>query len=379
MGDYTRSLAEEAQRQGTRAILIGLNDRWLEPDSAAVSESSQSRLDQVPARRFPASAAWKKRIAEAGAVLTDFDPDWVSLQFVCYGFHPRGLVHGLARRLRPLLNGRKSHLMFHELWIGGHAGAAIKERFLGLWQRHCVLKLVRSLRPHVVHTSNPTYRALLKKYGIPGTVLPLFSSIPVVERPDRLSIIALLNEAGARIDPAGARSWIFGFFGSVPPLWPPEPLFSLIQQAAVASERQVTVASIGRLGPGEALWSKLRSRYNPPFSFVKLGEQPAAVVSGFLQTIDFAVSATPWNLTGKSSSVAAMLEHGVPVIVNRPPLDYHLHGVNENASSLLVPMNEDLPVRLPALRQHQPRARLTEITADFLESLSLQVSTQGYL
>ena len=48
---------------------------------------------------------------------------------------------------------------------------------------------------------------------------------------------------------------------------------------------------------------------------IALGEQPSEVISQFLQYADFAINTgTPLHL-GKSSTFAAMLEHGLPIVV----------------------------------------------------------------
>jgi hypothetical protein len=127
------------------------------------------------------------------------------------------------------------------------------------------------------------------------------------------------------------------------------------------------------MGAGEALWDSLQARY-PRFAFSRLGVRSASVVSAFLQTIDLAISPTPWNLTGKSSAVASLLEHGVPVVVNRPAIDYGLRDVAESTDPLLIPLDQWLPDRLRSLQRDPPKERLSGITAAFLRSLSVPLS-----
>src|ERR1022692_2576923 len=50
-------------------------------------------------------------------VLYPFNPNWVSLQFVPFGFHPKGLPFGLPRHLMSIIGSRPLHWMFHELWV----------------------------------------------------------------------------------------------------------------------------------------------------------------------------------------------------------------------------------------------------------------------
>jgi hypothetical protein len=61
---------------------------------------------------------------------------------------------------------------------------------------------------------------------------------------------------------------------------------------------------------------------------------------------DFGVAASPWQLIGKSGSAAAMLDHGLPVIVSRddfqaavtsaPPGDLLLHHCDPSLESKLA-------------------------------------------
>jgi hypothetical protein len=57
--------------------------------------------------------------------------------------------------------------------------------------------------------------------------------------------------------------------------------------------------------------------YAHAVDFIHLGEQPARQVSALMLAADFGVAASPWQLIGKSGSAAAMLDHGLPVIVSR--------------------------------------------------------------
>src|SRR5437899_991410 len=106
VGDYTRRLAETLTRGGHASQLIALNDRHLEVDTGG---------DEI---RLPATMPWNYRIEVARASIDAHAPDWISVQFVPYGFANRGLVWHLGIRLRQLSPSRPFHLMFHELWIG---------------------------------------------------------------------------------------------------------------------------------------------------------------------------------------------------------------------------------------------------------------------
>jgi hypothetical protein len=83
VGDYTHALAQELEKQGHKYALLALNDRHV---GERVLENSE-----CPMLRMPSSAPWLDRMRLAEQLLRDFGPDWVSLQFVCFGWHPKGL------------------------------------------------------------------------------------------------------------------------------------------------------------------------------------------------------------------------------------------------------------------------------------------------
>jgi hypothetical protein len=51
-------------------------------------------------------------------------------------------------------------------------------------------------------------------------------------------------------------------------------------------------------------------------TFILLGPHSETKVSEFFNTIDFGLSSYPIFVIGKSGSAAAMLDHGVPIIVS---------------------------------------------------------------
>ena len=128
------------------------------------------------------------------------------------------------------------------------------------------------------------------------------------------------------------------------------------------------MVSIGRLGPGEALWRDMQSRYGQRFGFARLGERPREEVSVFLQSIDFGLATTPWQLIGKSASTAAMLDHGLPVIVARDDVDVGTKGSPAH-DPLLRRIGADLPQWLTQVRRRPPRDRLAAMSTQFIADL----------
>jgi len=360
VGDYTRRLSEEVLRNGHQPLIVALHDRHI---SQVIDSHYTTPNDAIRTLRFPASISWSRRVSTARDVITSFDPEWVSLQFVPYGFNDKGIALSLGQNLKQIVNDRRTHVMFHELWIGAYRGARSKERLIGKLQRMCIRRVVRHVSPAVVTTSNEPYAALLESAGISSRLLPLFGNIPVVEQPRSNWIEGALktNERGMH--------WMFALFGTLHPTWSPEPLFSYLTEAAGQSGKKVIFAGIGRLGPGETLWNRLSRDYGDAFRFIHLGEQPAERISEVLHAADFGISASPWELIGKSGTVASMIEHGLPVIVNRDDVQFAGIERSKPSSSLLIKMDESLSSRLLTVQRGNPKPMLPDVARLMLSYL----------
>ncbi len=334
VGDFTTLLAEECARRSHKVTRLALNDPFVK------------EIQRSPGLlRFPGDTPWPARAAEGRAWLEEFKPDCVSLQFVCYGFHPRGILTGIAPQVRRLLGEWPKEVFFHELWQGTQSGAQVKQRLNGWLQRRSVVQLLRSLAPRVVHTSNPAYVHLLGRIGIPARRLPLFGSLP------------LPATSAAR----KSNGLTFAFFGTLHPVWPPEPLFGKLR----ALGRPITIAHVGRIGSGAELWDRLQRDYGNDFTFRRLGELPPQEIADFFAAADFGVAATPWSIIGKSASVAAMIDCGLPVIVNRNDIQFPGLDQFPPLDPLLHLLDDDLPSRLREIGHAPPRLRLSDTTDQF--------------
>jgi hypothetical protein len=356
VGDYTRELASSCQSLGARCALVALNDHRIE---RTCEETQSARGESLLCLRLPASDPWPERQRIAEGWLSDNSTDLISLQFVAYGYHPKGIVRGLDRLLAAVIGDRPLHLMLHELWIGAERGAPLRRRLIGTVQRRYVLAMIQALAPRLIHTSNAAYASLLRARRVEAGLLPLCGSIPIIPNPDPHWLGRELTRLGVAPERAMSRDrcWRFGIFGTMLSFWSPEPLFSYIAEAARCSGREVIVAAIGRTGPGATLWQSLQHQYGGRFSFAALGERSAEEISRFLQSIDFGIAMTPWQLIGKSGTTAAMLDHGLPVVVSRddvhfdvasgpahtPPLSPLLHRVDQNCPRWLLAAKREPP------------------------------------
>ncbi len=300
VGDYTRRLSGELVKAGHECVIVAVNDCYALSRQEPVFAESFKKLQIPTLFRLPKLKSWSHRFTIIRSLVHYFDPDWISLQYVPHGLQEKGLPFPFAWHLGGLGARALSHIMFHELWVEPRGG--FQKKILSLLQRRIVSMLWHNLQPKVVHTSNPYYASRLESAGIPCGELPLFGNIPVVQR-----------ECPRRVD-----EWVFVFFGSLRRGWEPEPLLSKIESARAASGKAACrFVSIGRLGMvGELLWDRMENAGYRKFSFHKRGELPPPEISHALQSADFGIAVSPLRLLGKSGAVAAMREHGLPVIVN---------------------------------------------------------------
>ena len=351
VGDYTTGFAEELRLQGHDVMVIGLRDKFV---SETTFSERRTAGGAIPILRLPSALPWAECIAQARTQLDRFDPEWVSLQFVCYTFHPKGLVHGLAGKLAPLLKGRKLHIMFHELWLCKELGWGWKQCAVGALQRFFIRCFVRASNPDVMQTSNATYAALLNRSGIPATELGLFGAVPIPPVSGKAWIEAQLRNAlGAGY--CREAVWLFGLFGALHAQWPPEPLLTRLHRAAQAAGKKPVLLSIGRTGDaGSELWKRIAHDYADRFAFIRLGEQPTGHVSEYLSFLDCGIATTPRSIIGKSSTFISMLEHGLPVIVNHDCTagEFTPPGKSE---PLLIPCDAQLDARLIGGIEKGPR------------------------
>ena len=340
VGDHTRELAAECGRRGHQAFLVSLNDPWID----------QTHRENGLLRLGP-NQSWVDRVTVTRSFLAERAPDLVSLQLVLYSFHPAGLSFALPQLLRAIIGQTPVQIMFHELWIGTEIGSRFKTRMVGFCQRKIIETVVNKLACRVIHTSNLVYIQLLSRYGITAKHLPLFGSVPVVQ-PEN-------------VPPRSDHVLRLGIFGSLHPEWSPDEMLAQLKTLG----KPIQLSHIGRIGPGESRWKDLTERYGSEVELSRLGERSLAEISQFFSFVDFGVATTPLALIGKSSCVAAMLDHGLPVIVSRN--DVHFRGMPnpDLLSDLLIPVDEMFLERLKSARRRDPQPQLPQVAEQFLKDV----------
>jgi glycosyltransferase involved in cell wall biosynthesis len=347
VGDYTRALAGELARNGHECLAIGLNQSGPHPWIDALAGTS------LPERPSSAATIPSERLAAVKVEIERFDPNVISFQYVSYAFARRGLTWNVGRNFREIAGDRFVELNSHELWSGFDVAANLHDRVQGHLQYQLYRRFLKQLRPDVIHVSNPTYVEMLRQIGRPSSLSPLFGNVPVTD-----SMPAPGTEG---FEDASESVWRLLFFGSIHAEWPPEPFMTRMIQAAQRANRRLVAISAGRIGPGMPVWERMTTEHGQKCRFVRLGERPADEISRLMAGADFGVSTSPMCLIGKSGTVAAMLEHDLPVIVNR---EYPLRGIPElepaEGYDMFIRLDDRFESRLAA-KAARPRNRQSRL------------------
>jgi len=306
VGDYSRRLAGELVRMGNQVHLISLNDYYVDSE---LSEIQDADGVNTPAYRLPSKWPRAKAYKAAYAKIKLIVPEWISIQYVPFSFHPKGLPSGLIGELKHMIGRTPTHIMFHELWVGVRGEITLKQKILKQAQQFLIKKMVRQLKPRAITTTIPLYRdALLPlKVGI----LPLFANIPLTAtdktRPvytkhskDDLIIIHFGSFTGAMEDFESQMKYIIAI--------------------SLMEKRKPKLVTVGNGGHFKQRALQIAKNLLGESSLIEFGILPATEISELFYNADIGISRSDYLMYGKSGSTIAMLEHGLPVILrgNQP-------------------------------------------------------------
>jgi len=364
VGDYTRRLAEATAARGHTLQLISLND----PVTTGPADEGALRIV-----RFRSALALSDERARALQTIAAFEPDVVSLQFVPFAFHARGLNRELLPFLEAATPSARLQVMFHELWLGEKPGLPWKHRVLGFLQRRQILRLLRHLRPGRIHTSNALYREALKRRGVEAEVLPLFGNIPILDsaRADRVAETLLDPYPPAPTE----RLLLFPF--SQPADWAWPPMLEKLAAAARSADVSLRLIQVGGNAEAGRHWPGIAARAEElGWTCRRLGPRGAEEISALMQRADLGVSAAHPGLAEKSGAVVAMREHGLEVFCTGA-LPESRYPVAASAGKGLLPPTIDpqaLAAKLAEPVRHPPSSRLSAVAQAWVDALHTLVN-----
>ena len=291
VGDYVIRLLESVLDEGIDASAIALNDTFVEK---WIYEDFFHGEKKYKVLRLDPKMTLAKRAGIAGDWIKEFDPDWLSLQYVLYSFHKKGFPFFLNKKLQNLGQGRNWHIMFHELWVGMETQSIMKLKIFGLVQKFIIRDLLKSLLPRKIHTHATVYQKQLQSRGWKVNQLPLFGNIRFYHKGDRN---------------CSAKEIAIAVFGSIHPGAKLKEFISWLNNQNIRNYR---LHFLGDNGKWLKKWIPILQQNRIEYKI--FGWLPEEDMSQELYKCDLGITTTPYYLVEKSGCVAAMLEHRLEVI-----------------------------------------------------------------
>ena len=300
VGDYTRRLSGELLRQGHLCVIVAIMDNGV---NSILEEIQEIDLTSVSVLRMPFYKGYQLNCLQAKPWIEDFNPDWISIQYVPFSFHPKGLPFGFGKTLKQLTKGRKVHLMFHELWVGMEKESSIKTILWGFLQKIILKRMYKLLGPCQVHTQTIFYQLLLKKHKIVTNILPLFSNIPC--KPDK----SFFEDRLKNLERNEIHFILFGTLHSCDNI---ELFLNTVNSYQEKSSKLAVIKAVGRNGIEVNRWKEFCEKLGIKFEIS--GELDSQVIANILASSNIGITTTALPMIQKSGTVASMCEFGIPII-----------------------------------------------------------------
>ena len=298
VGDYTRRFCGRLIRLGYEAQFLSLCDQQAE---TFISENQMVENTAVLVHRIPRATENIQRLSVLQHIINDFQPDYISLQYVPYSFNPKGLPFWLPSFLKKVKGNHQWHIMFHELWVGMDINATFKNSFIRFLQKFLIIKILKTQPKIIVNTQTDLYQSQLGFLGYNAEILPLFSNI--IKKP------ATAKESAEEVEELR-----FCIFGTIHYGAPAEKFIDDLKEVLWESKnkKSLNFIFIGHCGSAIEEWKKALQKHNINFEIT--GFVTDQEISYFLSHSHYGISTTPYILNQKSGSLTAMFDHQIPVI-----------------------------------------------------------------
>lgn len=345
VGDFCATVAASFAAQGRKAVVVSVRDTFSDLTEVPAGHRREEvrQTHAGPVRLFRLGTGHPDAWAAAGKFGNELSPAWVSLQFLCWGFHPRGLCRSLpadfARFADAVGSPFRTHVFLHELHCGRRPADPFREKVLGRLQLFANRRALGKIGSEVVHTSTSDYvREAAKNYALKALPLAIPSALPTAPAAGREAGRTRLLGLFESETKLGENPLVAALFGSVYPSWDPLPALASLRTAALRDGRAPAVCHVGRSGPGTEQLSRICA--GAGVAFAPAGHLDDTSAAALLSACDLGLSPMPPDALGKSSALAALLAQGLPVIVTRPatggfgddpafPLRHRIHFVDE--------------------------------------------------
>jgi hypothetical protein len=159
---------------------------------------------------------------------------------------------------------------------------------------------LRTAKPNAVYTTNAAALIRLQREGIQAQFMYLFGNIPYStpsQKPSDPSVLRIV------------------FFGTLYESFPYDILAKQLEEISKFLSKQIEIRIIGRQRAKGGLVQIRQMAKDHGFRFSETKELSIQEISQELSCSSIGVSTTPYDILGKSGGTAAMLEHGLPLLV----------------------------------------------------------------
>jgi len=359
VGDYTRRFSAELVSRGHRVGIVALNDRNLLQEFIGSQEFEDIT---IPVLRIPSSISQSERFRRAACWIENFNPDWLSLQFVPFSFDKKGLPFGIGKLFQKLGKGRRWHIMFHELWVGMDKEANFKVVIWGWVQMRLIQSILKRVNFLSINTHTDLYMKMIDKIGFQSRYLPLFGNILVEP---------ILKSDSAPLKPKRFQRELISFvvFGGIQP---GAPIGQFAKELRIYGKEKgidFQLRIIGRCGADQVKW--VQEWEAEGLSIEVFGEQSNEFISKVLSSSNLGISSTPIAQIEKSGSFAAMREHGLNVIcISRPwnPRGYSNQILPKGVIEYKQGRGHEI---LNAAKKEKAGCKLAEVVQQFVDDILL--------
>jgi len=292
VGDYTRRLCGELLRMGHNVQILSLCD--LQATSFTV-DFQEIQGTKVATNRIPKSTTNNQRLIWSQDIVNDFEPEWISLQYVPYSFNPKGLPFWVLSYLNKLKGNHKWHIMFHELWLGIDIESSFRHKCIGKLQQLIVKNMIHITKPHFINTQNKLYQFFLEAHNIVSDILPICGNIPLT---------ATKNQ--------GNQFTQFVLFGTIHHGAPFKIFINDLVKYKSKLAKPIKFVFVGNNGPELSKCINVIERNS--IKYEVMGIQTESVISQVLIDSEYGISTTPYFQTEKSGVYAAYKEHQINTI-----------------------------------------------------------------
>jgi len=282
---YTSILSKQLEAMGHNVLIITLNE--LEAHNTTPNSLNLGKHLSIFKRYF-----------NLRSILLQQKPDLISIQYVPYSFHPKGLAFELLI-FSQLLKLFRVHLMVHEPWIETTKQTTTKNKIISFIQKTLLTKIFSVNKPILITSTIPHY---VNKLGSGARLMPLFSNIQycpkVVSPPIAKKVLKCIFFGSFSFD-------IEGFIRQL----------NWIKQYCFENDLKPEITLVGDNGIQKNKNIQHIKNILGESNLIDLGWRSSEEISLLLQEQDLGISRATFSLFGKSGSTLAMLEHGLMVLL----------------------------------------------------------------